>query len=596
MHRRIYPRLVEPTRTAAFVLILFSLFSRYSFAQQSTTQQSSSQQLGDRLAADRQLLESTGRQLDGLEPCDIPLTAPGVNCYRHQNNLYFVCQEIPENRRLTFPRVYAPVKGVVKLSDRVIPGMSLLPSYLPANLLPLTQSPTEWTIEVPEGATLPMMIRVECYEQPLFEHEISPRTVGPDGAIALPAHCAEVHGEKLQYEPLHHKNTVGYWVNASDWCHWSCRSGEQQQKYLVQIYQGCGGGQGGSTINIHVDQEVLQYTVEETGHFQNFVWRNVGPVTLPAEKSFDVAVRVANLARNAVMDIRQIRLVPITEGDVTTETSSTTATRDLRDVVQDVYLPPLLASKPSAGRRVVMTAGESIVPPIVHTLWLPVDWRADVKWPVFVELTGNGGYDNDFGDRCTGSVADASLAMGLTAGQGCIILSVPFLNGDGTTAVSTWWGDKPNYDPSTTIRHLQAVVEQTCQDFNGDPSQVMLVGFSRGSIACNQIGLANDTIAKLWSGFICFSHYDGVRNDWPVADGKAAERLQRLAGRRQLILCEESGGPGTTPNEIESYLAQQNVDGQLTILPTGFRNHSDTWALRPSKARDQVRNWLATSP
>ena len=35
-----------------------------------------------------------------------------------------------------------------------------------------------------------------------------------DGSITLPAATAEVHGVMLRYEPLPHKNTLGYWVRA----------------------------------------------------------------------------------------------------------------------------------------------------------------------------------------------------------------------------------------------------------------------------------------------------------------------------------------------------------------------------------------------
>jgi hypothetical protein len=34
------------------------------------------------------------------------------------------------------------------------------------------------------------------------------------------------------------------------------------------------------------------------------------------------------------------------------------------------------------------------------------------------------------------------------------------------------------------------------------------------------------------------------------------------------------------------------VKGDFTFATTGFLNHSDQWALRPSPARTQVREWL----
>jgi hypothetical protein len=41
------------------------------------------------------------------------------------------------------------------------------------------------------------------------------------------------------------------------------------------------------------------------------------------------------------------------------------------------------------------------------------------------------------------------------------------------------------------------------------------------------------------------------------------------------------------------YLASTGITGGFTFLETGFRNHNDAWALRPSAARDTARAWLA---
>lgn len=62
------------------------------------------------------------------------------------------------------------------------------------------------------------------------------------------------------------------------------------------------------------------------------------------------------------------------------------------------------------------------------------------------------------------------------------------------------------------------------------------------SIACNYIGLHDDEIAALWRGFICHSHYDGVRKwDYAGSDRQsAAIRLGRLRDRPQFISHETS--------------------------------------------------------
>ena len=50
--------------------------------------------------------------------------------------------------------------------------------------------------------------------------DYAPNPQAQDGTITLPARTAEVHGVMLRYEPLPHKNTLGFWVRADDWASW----------------------------------------------------------------------------------------------------------------------------------------------------------------------------------------------------------------------------------------------------------------------------------------------------------------------------------------------------------------------------------------
>jgi predicted esterase len=132
-------------------------------------------------------------------------------------------------------------------------------------------------------------------------------------------------------------------------------------------------------------------------------------------------------------------------------------------------------------------------------------------------------------------------------------------------------------------------VREVCREFGGDEHAVVLCGFSRGSIACNYIGLRNDTIAPLWRAFICHSHYDGVQTAWPYADAdrfSALVRLQRLQGRPQFISHEGSA------DATRHYLEEADVPGDFTFADLPFRNHTDLWTLRDCEPRRRVRAWL----
>jgi hypothetical protein len=232
-------------------------------------------------------------------------------------------------------------------------------------------------------------------------------------------------------------------------------------------------------------------------------------------------------------------------------------------------------------------------PPVV--LYLPADWTSEKKFPVIVELPGNGNFRNAFGDVSSGRPEDSKLGYGLSGGRSFVWVCVPFLNRAGDDIAITWWGDAPEFRPDQTVAFIKRAVPVLCKRFSGDPERVILCGFSRGAIAANAIGLHDDEISGLWRGFVCFSHYDGVHEGWPFAGADrtaARHRLARLAGRPQLI-CHESDAGGLNLEATRRYLQSSAVAGDFAFLETGFRNHSDAWVLRPSEARIAAREWLS---
>ena len=254
-------------------------------------------------------------------------------------------------------------------------------------------------------------------------------------------------------------------------------------------------------------------------------------------------------------------------------------------------MPGLSDGEPAAGKRVKQTHPGQPGTGVYHVLYLPRDWDPGKRFPVIVEYAGNGPYANQFGDISSGVVEGSRLGYGMSGGEGFIWLCLPYLNAAGDANVEKWWGDPPRYDPSPTIDYCKRTVLMICEKYGGDPARVLLAGFSRGAIACNFIGLHDDEIAKLWCGFVPFSHYDGVNEGWPYAGAdrvSARARLDRLGDRPQFILDEGDGGAAT-----EAYLRACGLKlDRITFLPTGFRNHNDAWILRPSPARASLRAWL----
>ena len=133
-----------------------------------------------------------------------------------------------------------------------------------------------------------------------------------DGSLICHARDVICHGEKLKYEPQPQKNTVGYWVNADDYASWKIAV-EKPEEFEVIVWQGCGAGQGGSEVVVSAGDQSLPMTVEETGHFQHFKRRSLGRMKLAAGEH-ELTVKALRKAKDAVVDVRQIRLVPVKAG------------------------------------------------------------------------------------------------------------------------------------------------------------------------------------------------------------------------------------------------------------------------------------------
>lgn len=130
---------------------------------------------------------------------------------------------------------------------------------------------------------------------------------GASGLVQLEAQAADVHGTRLKYELPPQKDTLGYWVDATDWVSWDCEIPEAG-RYAVEVLQGCGKGSGGSSVAVSVGEVSVRFFVEETGHFQRFVPRKVGEVQLAAGKT-TVSVKPVDKKGGAVMDLRRVTLV-----------------------------------------------------------------------------------------------------------------------------------------------------------------------------------------------------------------------------------------------------------------------------------------------
>jgi arylsulfatase A len=138
-----------------------------------------------------------------------------------------------------------------------------------------------------------------------------PRVNVAAGEIRLRARDAVVHGSTLRYEPEPHKNVLGYWTSAEDWASWEFDA-PAAGRYAVEIEQGCGAGSGGALVALSVGSDTLAFTVQDTGHFQKTILRDLGTLELAAGKN-RLTVRPQSKPGVAVMDLRGVVLRPALE-------------------------------------------------------------------------------------------------------------------------------------------------------------------------------------------------------------------------------------------------------------------------------------------
>ena len=130
-----------------------------------------------------------------------------------------------------------------------------------------------------------------------------------DGSVTLLAKDATTFAEKMRYEWEEEKNCLGYWIFKDDWAQWEFEVTEGGT-FAASIFQGCGGGNHGSTVAVEAGDQKLTFAVEDTGGFQNWKEVSLGELKLEAGTR-RLAVRPVDQKAKAVLDIQKIVLKPV---------------------------------------------------------------------------------------------------------------------------------------------------------------------------------------------------------------------------------------------------------------------------------------------
>ncbi len=229
-----------------------------------------------------------------LSPRNLQHGADVTNITNHHDHL-LLSTTSRSNGKFSIPRYHARIGTTYIKGD---------PDKTPLKVTPEIE---HWIIDIPADAAADAEVIMELLDPPVLGS--LPSVVSQQGRekLNLNAHFAETYGEKLRFEPQPHKNTIGYWVNPEDWCRWRIYV-ETPGTYDLTIHQGCGKGHGGSSVAILSNQQSIEFTVEDTGHFQNFKPRKIGQFTFNKPGVYNVDIRPIKKAKVAIMDVRLIEL------------------------------------------------------------------------------------------------------------------------------------------------------------------------------------------------------------------------------------------------------------------------------------------------
>jgi hypothetical protein len=266
--------------------------------------------------------------------------------------------------------------------------------------------------------------------------------------------------------------------------------------------------------------------------------------------------------------------------------------------------PEMQTGKPQPGKRVKVIPDGYAGTNVYHSLYLPEGHTRDKRYPVIVEYTGN----HAPGLGSSGQVKDASLGYATARALGAIWVVMPYLSSDGRTSEKKWWGSE-----TLTMDYCARQLREICMNYGGDPSAVIIIGFSRGAIAVNRLGLHDDRAADIWLAFHSHDHFDGHlrwstpwanNGDYQAYKADAAERAKRYKGRAALI-------GGEKMDSLASYLSSNQIGtlGKLTILSVPIAQiippddlfinpengekvtHTDKWMNYDSPIADKVVQW-----
>ncbi len=169
---------------------------------------------------------------------------------------------------------------------------------------------------LPEGTAadfglMPVIQIIPSGAPEFFGVPISP---GPDGVLTLAADDAEINGDRARIERSGGRPNIGFWTSASDavsW--WFTVPASVAGEFAVVLDFACNAGSEGSKFKVVLGERSLGGVVHSTGGWDRFETMRLGHASIDAGNQ-TLTVLPDGPVRHALMNLREVRLVPVEQG------------------------------------------------------------------------------------------------------------------------------------------------------------------------------------------------------------------------------------------------------------------------------------------
>jgi alpha-L-fucosidase len=246
-------------------------------------------------------MERHGAAVRGTRGGPFPHRLPWGDATRRGDDLFLLVDRWPEDGRLVVPLLDLPVAA--RLTEDSAP--------LPCRLVP-----GGIEIAVPRGAPDPAVSVVHLTFNgaprlgavpPLPK---PPAVVQPvDGSLVLGAADCEIIGDHLALSSGQPPQ-LGCWTSLDSHPLWRVRL-QRGGSFAVSLVYGVPAHRQGTLADVEIGAARLPFVAGGTGGWDEFVVAPVGTVELAAPGEIEVRVQPRNIPVGAVMNLREVRLVPL---------------------------------------------------------------------------------------------------------------------------------------------------------------------------------------------------------------------------------------------------------------------------------------------